>query len=339
MNANSSLVNLLLQQNSALKKSENGHKYDLRKLDSRTSFILEDMDISDSDDEWIASGKPKTKKRKSKYGSSSEGFNAQSSNDSGGFKLDSAGEGIVSVVKKSESGVCCSCSKTSSCKTTKCQCRTTGGACGPSCGCVPAKCSNRESSLVEVHGSPEGETAQGIGNDEGTDETEKNQHLASQGARLLQNALVERPSETTDDGGPRRKALSEIGNTLAKSNAPKPNQRKKWRRTTIQLVANAPPPSQPATAEAPQRPDKGAPEVPIPMKLPQGADKGAPEAPIPMKLPRAMRSAASNGGNLFRERNSDKADQSGVSKEAGVPAPRSPLRQNKTSDEKENCGL
>ncbi|PRQ21211.1 putative plus-end-directed kinesin ATPase [Rosa chinensis] len=328
----------LMHQNSALKKSENGHKYDLRKLDSRTSFILEDMDISDSDDEWIASGKPKTKKRKSKYGSSSEGFNAQSTNDSGGFKLDSAGEGIVSVVRKSESGVCCSCSKTSSCKTTKCQCRTTGGACGPSCGCVPAKCSNRESSL-EVHGSPEEETAQGIGNDEGTDETEKNQHLASQGARLLQNALVERPSETTDDGGPRRKALSEIGNTLAKSNAPKPNQRKKWRRTTIQLVTNAPPPSQPATAEAPQRPDKGAPEVPIPMKLPQGADKGAPEAPIPMKLPRAMRSAASNGGNLFRERNSDKADQSGVNKEAGVPAPRSPLRQNKTSDEKENCGL
>lgn len=121
-----------------------------------------------------------------------------------------------------------------------------------------------------------------------------------------------------------------------KSNAPKPNQRKKWRRTTIQLVTNAPPPSQPETAEAPQRPHKGAPEADIPMKLPH---KGAPEADIPMKLPRAMRSAASNGGNPFRERNSDKADQSGVNKEGGVPAPRSPLRQNKTSDEKENCGL
>lgn len=182
--------------------------------ESRTSFILEDMDTSDSDDEWIASGKPKTKKRKSKYGSSSEGFSAPGTNDSGGFKLDSAGEGIVSVAKKSELGLCCSCSRTSSCKTNKCQCRSAAGACGPSCGCVPAKCSNRESSLLEVHGSPEVEIADGIGNDESTDETEKNQLLASQGARLLQNALVERPSETTDDGGPRRKALSEIGNTL-----------------------------------------------------------------------------------------------------------------------------
>ncbi|KAK9930271.1 hypothetical protein M0R45_027313 [Rubus argutus] len=313
----------LMHQNSALKKfAENGHKYDLRKLESRSSFILEDMDTSDSDDEWIASGKPKTKKRKSKYGSSSEGLSAPGTNDSGGFKLDSAGEGIVSVAKKSESAVCCSCSRTSSCKTNKCQCRSTAGACGPSCGCVPAKCSNRESSLLEVHGSPQVHTADGIGNDESTDETEKHQLLASQGARLLQNALVERPRETTDDGGPRRKALSEIGNTLVKSNAPKPNQRKKWRRTTIQLVTNAPPPSQPETAEAPQRPHKGA-----------------PEADIPMKLPRAMRSAASNGGNPFRERNSEKADQSGVNKEGGVPAPRSPLRQNKTSDEKENCGL
>ncbi|XP_050379014.1 kinesin-like protein KIN-4C [Argentina anserina] len=311
----------LMRQNSALKKSENGHKYDLRKLDSRTSFILEDMD-TDSDDEWIASGKPKTKKRKSKYESSSEGFNSSSTNDSGGFKLDNAGEGIVCVMKKSELGVCCFCSKTSSCKTNKCQCRTSGGSCGASCGCVPAKCSNRESSLVEVHGTPEGETARGIGIDEDT-ETDKYQLLASQGAKLLQNALVERPSETTDDDGPRRKALSEIGNTLVKSNAPKPSERKKWRRRgTIQLVTNAPPPSQPATAEAPQRPDKGA-----------------PEAPIPMKLPRAMRSAASNGGNPFRERNSDKSDQSGVNKDAGVAAPRSPLRQNKTSDEKENCGL
>ncbi|KAL6179342.1 hypothetical protein ACLB2K_050858 [Fragaria x ananassa] len=305
----------LMHQNSALKKSENGHKYDLRKLDSRTSFILEDMDISDSDDEWKASGKPRSKKRKSKYGSLSE-----SVNDSGGFKLDSAGEGIVSVVKKNELGACCSCTKTSSCKTSKCQCRANGGSCGASCGCVPTKCSNRGSGLLEVHGALEGEAAQG--NDQGTNETEKNQLLASQGAKLLQNALVERPSETTDDGGPRRKALSEIGNSLVKSNAPKPIQRKKWRKSTLQLVTNAPPPSQPATAEAPQRPENGA-----------------SEAPIPMKLPRAMRSAASNGGNPFRERNSDKADQSDVNKEAGVPAPRIPLPQNKTSDEKENCGL
>lgn len=107
-----------------------------------------------------------------------------------------------------------------------------------------------------------------------------------------------------------------------KSNAPRPNQRKKWRKSTVQLVTNAPPPSQPEVAEAPQRPD----------------NRGH-EASIPMKLPRAMRSAASNGSNPFRERNADKADQSGVNKEGGIPTPRSPLWQNRTSDEKENCGL
>ncbi|ONI35368.1 hypothetical protein PRUPE_1G532000 [Prunus persica] len=328
----------LIHQNSALKKyamscsrdgdlNNGGHKYDLRKLEHRASFILEDMDTSDSDksdadkdDEWVASGKRRSKKRKSKSGSSSGEFPSSDSHDLGGFKLDGSGEGIVSV-KKSESGMCCSCSKISSCKTSKCQCRSSGGTCGPSCGCVEAKCSNRESVSQEVLESAQAETAEGIGNDIGTDEAEKNQLLVTHGARLLQNALVENSSETTDVDKPRR-ALSEIGNTLVKSNAPRPNQRKKWRKSTVQLVTNAPPPSQPEVAEAPQRPD----------------NRGH-ETSIPMKLPRAMRSAASNGSNPFRERNADKPDQSGVNKEGGIPTPRSPLRQNRTSDEKENRGL
>lgn len=41
-------------------------------------------------------------------------------------------------------GLCCSCSKKSLCKTTKCKCRSTGGSCGPSCGCTRSKCTNRE---------------------------------------------------------------------------------------------------------------------------------------------------------------------------------------------------
>ncbi|XP_071723164.1 kinesin-like protein KIN-4C [Rutidosis leptorrhynchoides] len=39
---------------------------------------------------------------------------------------------------------CCSCSKKSLCKTTKCGCRAAGGSCGNSCGCSASKCSNRE---------------------------------------------------------------------------------------------------------------------------------------------------------------------------------------------------
>ncbi|KAM1427671.1 hypothetical protein ACFX1T_019751 [Malus domestica] len=329
----------LVHQNAALKKfamncskdadlNNGGHKYDLRKLENRASFIWEDMDTSDSekseaeeDGDWVMSGKRPSKKRKSKSGSSSGGgYNESEIKNVGGFKLDASGEGIVSV-KKSESGVCCSCSKSSSCKTSKCECRSSRGTCGSSCGCAAAKCSNRESASLVAQESAHAEVSEVIRNEIGTDEEEKNQILVTHGARLLQNALVDNSSETTDDGEPRRKALSEIGNTLVKSNAPKPNQRKKWRKSTIQLVTNAPPPPQPEVAEAPRRPD----------------NKGH-EASIPMKLPRAMRSvAASNVGNPFRERNAEKPEQSGANKEAGIPAaPTSPLRQKRTTDEKEN---
>ncbi|XP_050159290.1 kinesin-like protein KIN-4C isoform X2 [Malus sylvestris] len=328
----------LVHQNQALKKfamncskdadlNNGGHKYDLRKLENRASFIWEDMDTSDSeksdaeeDGDWVMSRKRPSKKRKSKSGSSSGGgYNESEVKNFGGFKLDASGDGIVSV-KKSESGVCCSCSKSSSCKTSKCECRSSAGTCGLSCGCAATKCSNRESASLVVQESAQAEVSEGIRDEIGTDEAEKNQLLVTHGARLLQNALADNSSETTDDGEPRRKALSEIGNTLVKSNAPKPNQRKKWRKSTIQLVTNAPPPSQPEVAEAPRRPD----------------NKGQ-EASIPMKLPRAMRSAAaSNSGNPFRDRNADKPQQSDANKEAGIPAPRSPLRQKRTKDEKEN---
>ncbi|TQD89180.1 hypothetical protein C1H46_025263 [Malus baccata] len=329
----------LVHQNAALKKfamncskdadlNNGGHKYDLCKLENRASFIWEDMDTSDSekseaeeDGDWVMSGKRPSKKRKSKSGSSSGGgYNESEIKNVGGFKLDASAEGIVSV-KKSESGVCCSCSKSSSCKTSKCECRSSRGTCGSSCGCAAAKCSNRESASLVAQESAHAEVSEVIRNEIGTDEEEKNQILVTHGARLLQNALADNSSETTDDGELRRKALSEIGNTLVKSNAPKPNQRKKWRKSTIQLVTNAPPPPQPEVAEAPRRPD----------------NKGH-EASIPMKLPRAMRSvAASNVGNPFRERNAEKPEQSGANKEAGIPAaPTSPLRQKRTTDEKEN---
>ncbi|RWW68235.1 hypothetical protein BHE74_00024255 [Ensete ventricosum] len=39
---------------------------------------------------------------------------------------------------------CCSCSRVSSCKTKRCECRALSGVCSTYCGCVPSKCSNRE---------------------------------------------------------------------------------------------------------------------------------------------------------------------------------------------------
>ncbi|GMY38934.1 kinesin-like protein kin-4c [Fagus crenata] len=234
------LIHQVKSQNSALKKhsmriatdgvtdlSNGGHNYDLRKLDHQSSFfLLEDMDTSESehsdidenDDEWVVScsdidindedwalGKRRVRKRNSRTA------------------------GHTSVASNL---------KYSFCKTTKCQCRASGGSCGTSCGCLPTKCANRGTVLKEVGDSPESESAEGNGNGSGSDETEKSHVLASHGAMLLQSALVEKPAEENDDNGPKRKPLSDIGNKLAKSNAPKPIQRKKWRKSTILLVSD-----------------------------------------------------------------------------------------------------
>lgn len=101
----------------------------------------------------------------------------------------------------------CSCGKRSSCLTNKCLCRVMNGSCGPSCGCNPKKCSNRESSTKNQLPSLD------VVGDEGTDEAESSQTLVSQGAMLLQNALSEKPIQSKDEGETKRKPLSDIGNT------------------------------------------------------------------------------------------------------------------------------
>lgn len=106
-----------------------------------------------------------------------------------------------------------------------------------------------------------------------------------------------------------------------KSKASKPNQRKKWRTSTVLLVSDPPPSSQPESIDAPQKP----------------GNSSASEGDIPLKLPRAMRSAASNSGNPLRERNAGQSDAV-ANKEPAVLTPTSPLRQRR-SEEKENNGL
>lgn len=341
------LLHQVKSQNSALKKYSmrsaidgqisdltiGGHKYDLRKQDHRSSmFLLEDMDTSESehsgkegnesnDDEWVESEKPRFRTRNSKTGGRrSVASNLSDTNDPESLRLGSSGEGIMAETAKIGSGVCCSCSKYSSCKTTKCQCRAAGGSCGTSCGCVATKCANRGSfSNNELDESSGTDIFEGHGS--GSDEKEKSHALASHGAMLLQSALVEKPTETNDENGSRRKPLSDIGNTLVKSKASKPNQRKKWRTSTVLLVSDPPPSSQPESIDAPQKP----------------GNSSASEGDIPLKLPRAMRSAASNSGNPLRERNAGQSDAV-ANKEPSVLTPTSPLRQRR-SEEKENNGL
>ncbi|KAK9215920.1 hypothetical protein WN944_007926 [Citrus x changshan-huyou] len=117
---------------------------------------------------------------------------------------------VVAAMVKPASGVCCSCSKKSSCKTSKCECRVSGGSCGTSCGCAANKCTNRELGSVE---------------------TEMTSSLTSEGAMLLQNSLIEKPLETKDDCCTRKQPLREIGNKLIKSISPKPGHRKKGQKT------------------------------------------------------------------------------------------------------------
>ncbi|GLU16082.1 hypothetical protein SLE2022_325320 [Rubroshorea leprosula] len=338
------LVHELKLKNAAL--NDRKHRYDLRKQDYRSSImVLEDMDISGSehsdveseDDEWVFSGddeflnsvirpvRKRNHRNRNGGGSGPRVNRLDASNMEGGSK-NSSEKCITPQTGETASGLCCTCTKSSSCKTVKCQCRAAGGICGASCGCSSTKCSNREPSSTKVDEEPD--MGIGSGNVSEPDEMEKNQILASHGARLLLNALGDKASETDGDNGTRRKPLTDIGNTLAKSNAPKPNQRKKWRKSVIQLVPVAPPSSQPESTAVPQMPED--------MEAPKRPDSYASEPDIP-KLPRAMRSRSSNGVNLLRERNAGKQDESSNREAATVPPNSSPARPTRTSDEKENC--
>ncbi|XP_016481104.1 kinesin-like protein KIN-4C [Nicotiana tabacum] len=222
-------------------------------------------------------------------------------------------------------GTCCSCSKQSECKTSRCECRGEDVSCGVSCRCLPNKCSNRVVSK-EDNQLPSLDTVGDEGNTLEIDETEKRQMLASQGAMLLQNALSEKPTEAKDKGETRRKALSDIGNTLAKSKAPKPDKRKKWGKSVIQLV----PAPTASNADAPIKPSQsGSADASVTENKVNEIDSTS-----PLKLPRSMRSALTNGNNTLRERNSETSDPfDQITHPASATSPHRPAN---TSDGKEN---
>lgn len=143
-----------------------------------------------------------------------------------------------------------------------------------------------------------------------------------------------------------------------KSNAPRPIQRKKWRKSTIQLVPVTPAPVQGENTELPPVKVETAVEnvaavnkntdssenITVGKKTGNSSSSTA-ETNIPLKLPRAMRSVASSNSNsnsnLLRVRNSEHGEEPVVvqHKESGEPARRSPLRRPKKSEEKENFGV
>ncbi|KAH6816991.1 P-loop containing nucleoside triphosphate hydrolases superfamily protein [Perilla frutescens var. frutescens] len=306
------LMKLALERRSNEKNSD-GHAYDLRPKGSRNSTILnsgmydlellEDMDTSedersnlenDEDSEWGQTIERKRRQPRKKNSNHVEKVDCDQSID------------VMSVEV-----VCCSCSKSSSCKTSRCECRAAGGICSSSCNCGATRCSNREEANAKV--------LQLSGNMVAGEEAGSSNDLAAHGAMLLQTALSDKHADQNTNGAV-RKPLSDIGNNLGLSSVPKPNLRKKWRKSSIQLVPATPPVPQPQNTEAP------APE--------QLKTNG--EIDIPLKLPRAMRSTLANS-NQLKERNTDQQSES-VDNDACTSSLGSPHQQAKTRNGKENKG-
>ncbi|GAB4862075.1 Kinesin-like protein KIN-4C, variant 3 [Ancistrocladus abbreviatus] len=328
-----------LQQKMITKREPSGQvrAYDLRQGPRTSGYfrpagnhlqLLEDMDTSESehslssddadDGEWVQSeDKPRTKN--SKRGRSGSGSWSSDMDAAGTMKTDT--DGMPVPIGQPAQGFCCSCSKYSLCKTMKCECRANGGSCSGLCSCSSAKCKNREGEIKTSNGTEQESLCSEINT--ATSEVEQNRTLASHGATLLQNALAELhaltelPAAEDEVNRNGRKPLSDIGNTVAKSKAPQP-RKKNWRKSTIQLIPVAPPSTQ---AENTERP--------IELETRREVD-------IPLKLPRAMRPATTSNSKLLKDRNADRPKESGVDKDASIPAPRSPVQRAKKLEDKEN---
>lgn len=144
-------------------ENNRNNEHNLKKQETRNSIIvLEDMDTSDSeesdneredpdiDDEW----KPELESERDSEQESTIKLNRKRHFKVGrrrssvvmrrSYEENSEAPSDDAVKSTSSSDVCCcTCSKSSSWKTMKCQCRATKGSCGPSCGCSSVKCSNR----------------------------------------------------------------------------------------------------------------------------------------------------------------------------------------------------
>ncbi|KAL1817639.1 hypothetical protein ACET3Z_020213 [Daucus carota] len=326
----------------SIQSNDEVHAYDLRMKGSRKSMLyngagnffelLEDMDTSESDHsscevddvdwEYSRIAKGRRRKTKRKMSKSDERHlvslsNSSHSDDKETVDTIPAAE-HDNMLKETFDVRCCSCSKQSFCKTSKCECRVAGGNCGVSCSCNPKKCSNREVSIKDLGAMPQLELHEGTGNVSSIDEMETSHTLASHGAMLLNTALSNIPVETKNDTAAKRKPLSDIGNTKVMSDAPKPEQRKKWRKPSFKIVQEAPISSQIECSE-----------------VPNNTQSTVSESDVPLKLPRAMRSMSSD--TVLKERNFDQPTGPVTSKEVDTPVPRSPCQQARPDDKENGC--
>nr|XP_009401321.1 PREDICTED: kinesin-like protein KIN-4C isoform X1 [Musa acuminata subsp. malaccensis] len=297
---------------------------------------LDDMDISDTemsdvfetdaeaseefesdvaDEDWIESRKKIRKKQFQNY--QNRKSTLEDNIPVGNLSEKPNEEGKIKVEKVGFEH-CCSCSRVSSCKTKRCECRALGSVCSTYCGCVPSKCSNREGGLInsdmdEISNSEAAESGGSLSSfDHVDDDTSK---LVSEGTLLLQSALSKNTTEEKNVKS--RKPLSDIGNNVINPNAAKQGRRKKWRKSTIQLVLTEP----------------------LQSSFPQDNEASRSREDVPLRLPRAMDSThPENNHPPLGNRNSARAGESvnGNKEVRGIIPPRSPVRMRKASDEKEN---
>ncbi|KAG9440701.1 hypothetical protein H6P81_020866 [Aristolochia fimbriata] len=314
---------------------EEKHNYELRKGPRNSIFWtgLEDMDTSESDEshadlasdsEWEESQLKQAKRLWAKKKDLKAGPHKTVPINLD--EVDNTSDEAVfpSMVTKSASGICCSCSKSSKCKTTKCFCRRANSSCGDSCGCLPTKCANRLEDLTKVEGeeSMQDEISEGDG-DIAKLEVDQSKELATHGAMLLQSAFGEQPAEVAEAKGSKRKPLSDIGNKIANSEAPKQqNQRKRWGKKSIVQIIQSTPQTSTESEAITEAPEVTSNETVRPLD-------------IPLKLPRAMASLTLNS-NPLRERNSNTFAGEALGSKDPVATTRSPPRQFRELEKENN---
>ncbi|KAH9314827.1 hypothetical protein KI387_023454 [Taxus chinensis] len=136
----------------------------------------DDMDISEgdqsdeeSDVDWAEDLEVRTAMKKSRVSMAPKGvkpLDRKSSDSLGSESQDSESLGNPhsdiacgenEIKSKSETEGCCSCGRSSGCKTNKCGCKAAGSFCGPRCGCKASRCANRE--ILEMEAEPTGDAA------------------------------------------------------------------------------------------------------------------------------------------------------------------------------------
>ncbi|KAG5018896.1 hypothetical protein JHK87_014751 [Glycine soja] len=220
-------------------------------------------------------------------------------------EMGSASENSVKRERTSE-GICCSCSKKSLCKTNKCKCRSSGGSCGASCGCTRLKCTNREPNQLE--GSEPLKSGNTECTQEASAEDKDGSVIASECAKLLQSALVQKPASCKDNLVPKKKPLRDIQNSMAKLDDQKQGKKKKARKPVIQLITNDPISSSPENSSSIETQENN----------PTGLDKVA-------------KSTTENNSGQTNE------FATSISDAPGFRRLRNPTRQAKSVVEKDNC--